>query len=90
MTMVLGPVRRRDRPKPPGEHEDQGETTEEPEATVESEEEIVPEVAPAAVAEAQPENEDMEAPAVDVPEGEPETPAADTASGAKTAKTVEG
>ena len=90
MTMVLGPVRRRDRPKPPSEHEDEGETTEEPEATEESEEEVVSEVAPNAVAEAQPEKEDMDEPATAVSEGEPETPAADTASEAKAAKTGEG
>ena len=90
MTMVLGPVRRRDRPKPPSEHEDEVETIEEPVATEESEEEVVPEVAPDAVAEAQPEKADMEEPAGAVSEGEPETPAADTASGAKAAKTVEG
>ncbi len=79
MTMVLGPVRRRDRPKPQQEHEEEVETIEETAKTVESEEEAVPEVASDAVAEEQP----------GAAGDEPEAPAADPVSKAEAAKTVE-
>jgi translation initiation factor IF-3 len=79
MTMVLGPVRRRDRPKPQQEHEDEVDPVAETAKTVESEEEAVPEVASDAVAEEQPGEAG----------DEPETPAADPVSNAKAAKTVE-
>ena len=89
MTMVLGPVRRRDRPKPKEEHEEESETTEEPAGEMESEEEAVPEVASDAVAEEQPGKEDTTPSAGAVSGDEPEAPAGDTESKAKAAKTVE-
>jgi translation initiation factor IF-3 len=89
MTMVLGPLRRRDRPKPQKEHEDESKAVEEPAGEVESEEGAVPEVASDAVAEEQPGNEDTAPSAGAVPGDEPEAPAGDTESKAKAAKTVE-
>ena len=94
MTMVLGPVRRRDRPKPQDkqeEDEDEMDTTEEPAGTVEPRDDVVPEVASDAVAAEQPEEEAkaMTPSAGDVAGDEPEAPAAETESKAKAVKTVE-
>lgn len=89
MTMVLGPVRRRDRPKPQENKEEDTKPIEEPAGAVDSEDEAVPEVEPEAAAEEHATAADAPPSAEAVPEVEPAAPAEDAGAKTKAEKTVD-
>jgi translation initiation factor IF-3 len=89
MTMVLGPVRRRDRPKPQEGKEEDTKPIEEPAGTVDSEEEVVAEVKPEVAAEEQATAADTPPSPEVVPEVEPGAPAGDAGAKTKAEETVE-